>query len=168
MAKHSRLPSTGPAIEDEVVRWSAIRLIGAWSLAHFGYRAALIAMPLLALEQTGSTWTVGLVSGAGGLPVILAPWWTTPLQRGLRSAGVLAGLMAAEGVATLVVPASAALDRLTPSLMIGAGLLIGMLNAVTGPLNASLLASVGDSSDTAQRRVGAARLLALQDSAVKV
>jgi hypothetical protein len=155
--------------------WSSVRLIGSWSLAHFGYRAALIAMPLLALQQTGSAWTVGLVSGAGGLPAVTAPWWTPRLQRRLRSAAALAGLMAAEGLATLLVPSSAAMDALTPAVMVAAGLVIGGLNAVSGPLNASLLAALGDRADDrrtppsdAGPRSGAARLLALQDTAVKV
>ena len=73
------------------MRWSAARLIGSWSLAHFGYRAALIAMPLLALQQTGSAWTVGLVSGAGGIPAITAPWWTGRLQRRTSSARCAGG-----------------------------------------------------------------------------
>jgi MFS family permease len=156
---------------------AALRLIGSWCVAHLGYRAALIALPLLAIEQTGSAWTVGLVSGAAGIPVIAGPWWTRRLQQRLASAHALTALMAGEGVVTLMVPAAAGVDALTPAGMVVAGLVIGVLNAVSGPLNAALVATVGDRMD--DRRVddgsrtrplgtGAARLLALQDTAVKV
>jgi predicted MFS family arabinose efflux permease len=157
------------------MRATALRLIGSWSLVHLGYRAALIALPLLAIEQTGSAWTVGLVSGAGGIPAVTAPWWTGRLQRRLSSARALAGLMVGEGIATLVVPAAAGVDALTPAVMIAAGLAIGVLNAVSGPLNASLVASIGDRADARRgdsgsraAGTGAARLLALQETAVKV
>ena len=83
-----------------------VRLVAAWTVTHFGYRAALIALPLLVLEETGSAWALGLVAGATGVPTITAPWWTRRLQRRLTSAAALAGLLAAEGVATLVVPIS--------------------------------------------------------------
>ncbi len=83
--------------------------------------------------------------------------------------------MVAEGLATLLVPVTAALDALTPLVMVVAGLAVGMLNAVSGPLNASLVATVGDRRDlstgialTDPLRSGAARLLALQETAVKV
>lgn len=152
------------------MRWPAVRLIGSWTLAHFGYRASLIAMPLLALQQTGASWTVGLVSGAGGVPIIAAPWWTRALQQRLRTARALTGLMAAEGLLTLVVPLAAWLHTLTPATMIAAGFGIGVSNAVSGPLNASLLAEIGDrrARRPDEAGVGAARLLATQDSAVKV
>jgi MFS family permease len=157
------------------MRPDAVRLIGSWSLAHFGFRAALIAMPLLAIEQTGSAWTVGLVSGAGGVPAITAPWWTGPFQRRLTSGRALAAMLAGEGLATLVAPGAAGLDLLSPALMVAAGLLIGTLNAVSGPLNASLVATVGDALDEATtgtgrdgRGTGAARLLAVQETAVKL
>lgn len=148
--------------------------MGTWSLASFGCRASLIAMPVLALQQTGSTWTVGLVAGAGGVPAITAPWWTGPFQRRLRTAGSLAWVMLGEGLAALIVPATAAFGRLSAATMIAAGLLIGVLGAVSGPLNASLLAAVGDRVDRRRMAAGqtarnaAAQLLALQDTAVKV
>src|SRR6478609_2499118 len=110
------------------MRGAALCLIGSWSLVHLGYRAAIIVLPLLALEQTGSAWAVGLVGGAGGIPAITAPWWTGRLQRRLSSAPALAAILAGEGLATLVVPAAAGVDALTPAVMIAAGLVIGVLN----------------------------------------
>src|SRR5262245_2977969 len=73
-------PPSRPVARLVVVRLPLTRLITAWSLAHFGYRAAVIALPFLALSATGSAWMVGLVAGAAGLPTITAPWWTGPLQ----------------------------------------------------------------------------------------
>jgi hypothetical protein len=152
-----------------------VRLIAAWTLGNVGFRIALVAMPLLALDRTGSAWTVGLVSGASGIPVISAPWWTRPLQRRLTSVGALSKLMTAEAVTSLLVPVAAACDRLSPAVMIGIGLMTGVLNAVSGPLDYSLLASLGDvrDADRAQRAaptsagVGAARLLSAQDGTIK-
>jgi MFS family permease len=147
------------------MRWPVVRLVTAWTVTHFGYRAALIALPLLVLEETGSAWALGLVAGAAGLPTITAPWWTRRLQRRITSAAWLALLLAAEGVATLVVPAAAVAGRLSPEVMIGSGLAVGLLNAVSGPLDSALLAALGDRRDP---RHGAARLLAVQDTGVRL
>jgi hypothetical protein len=145
--------------------WPVVRLVTAWSLTHFGYRAAFIALPLLVLEETGSAWALGLVAGAAGIPTITAPWWTRRLQRRITSAGSLARLLAAEGVATLVVPVAAVTGRLTPEIMVGSGLAVGVLNAVSGPLDSALLAALGDRRDPEH---GAARLLAVQDTGVRL
>src|SRR3954452_14943189 len=146
------------------MRFPTARLIAAWTVTHFGYRAAVIALPLLALQETGSAWTVGLVAGAAGVPTIIAPWWTRGLQRRLGSASALAALLAAEGLATLVVPVSALLGTLSPPLMIGSGLAVGALNALSGPLDSALLAAVGDRRDP---RHGAAQLLAVQETSLR-
>jgi hypothetical protein len=146
------------------MRFPTARLIAAWTVTHFGYRAAVIALPLLALQETGSAWTVGLVAGAAGVPTITAPWWTRGLQRRLGSASALAALLAAEGLATLVVPVSALLGTLSPPLMIGSGLAVGALNALSGPLDSALLAAVGDRRDP---RHGAAQLLAVQETSLR-
>jgi hypothetical protein len=144
---------------------SVVRLVGAWTLTHFGYRAALVALPLLVLDETGSAWAVGLVAGAAGLPTITAPWWTRQLQRRLVSAASLAVLLAAEGLATLVVPVAAMAGRLSAAVLVGSGLAIGVLNAVSGPLDSALLAALGDRRDPEH---GAARMLATQDAGVRV
>ena len=144
---------------------SVVRLVSAWTVTHFGYRAALIALPLLVLDETGSAWAVGLVAGAAGLPTMTAPWWTRQLQRRLDSAFSLAMLLAAEGVATLVVPVAAMAGRLSAEVLVGSGLAIGVLNAVSGPLDSALLAALGDRRDP---QYGAARLLATQDASVRL
>jgi hypothetical protein len=142
-----------------------VRLVAAWTVTHFGYRAALIALPLLVLEETGSAWALGLVAGATGVPTITAPWWTRRLQRRLTSAAALAGLLAAEGVATLVVPIAGVAGRLSAAVLVGSGLAVGLLNAVSGPLDSALLAALGDQRDPEH---GAARLLAVQDTGVRL
>lgn len=148
------------------MRWTTARLIGAWCVSHFGYRAAIIALPLLVMQQTGSAWIVGLVGGAAGVPTIAAPWWTPHLQRRLSSARWLAALMTGEGLATLVVPAASMLDLLNPGTMVGAGLAVGVLNALSGPLDASLVGAIGDT--VGQDGSGAARLLAVQETALRI
>src|SRR6186997_679723 len=132
MTQVCRLPSAPRLAEGGGMSWPVVRLVAAWTVTHFGYRAALIALPLLVLEETGSAWALGLVAGATGVPTITAPWWTRRLQRRLTSAAALARLLAAEGVATLVVPIAAVAGRLSPEVMIGSGLAVGMLNAVSG------------------------------------
>jgi len=144
---------------------SVVRLVSAWTVTHFGYRAALVALPLLVLDETGSAWAVGLASGAAGLPTVTAPWWSRRLQRRLQSAASLAMVLAAEGVATLVVPIAAVAGRLSPQVLVGSGLAIGVLNAVSGPLDSALLAALGDRRDPEH---GAARLLATQDAGVRL
>jgi hypothetical protein len=147
------------------MRFPVIRLVAAWSITHFGYRAAVIALPLLALAETGSAWTVGLVAGAAGLPTITAPWWSRTLQRRLATARALAALLALEGLATLAVPVAAVLGLLTPATMIASGLAVGVLNAVSAPLDSALLAALGDRRDA---EYGAAQVLALQETSVRL
>jgi hypothetical protein len=147
------------------MKFPVTRLVAAWSITHFGYRAAVIALPFLALQETGSAWTVGLVAGAAGLPTITAPWWSRPLQRRLASARDLSALLCLEGGATLLVPAAAMLGLLTPAVMITSGLAVGVLNAVSGPLDSALLATLGDDRDAEH---GAAQVLALQETSVRI
>ena len=87
------------------------------------------------------------------------------MQRHLASARALAALLCVEGVATLIVPAAAVVGMLTPAVMIGSGLAVGVLNAVSGPLDAALLATLGDERDAGH---GAAQVLALQETSVRV
>jgi MFS family permease len=141
------------------------RLVAAWALAHFGYRAAVIALPLLAYTETGHAWSVGLVAGAAGIPTITAPWWTRRLQRRLRSARALAGLLAGEGLSTLIVPAAAELGLLTPTVMMISGLFVGTFTALSGPLDSALLAELGERRDAVH---GAAQVLAGQETVVRV
>jgi hypothetical protein len=105
------------------------------------------------------------VAGAAGVPSVTAPWWTRRLQRRLGSSRALAGLLAAEGAATLVVPAAATCGLLSPAVMIASGLAVGLLNALSGPLDGALLAGLGDARD---RQHGAASVLALQETSVRV
>lgn len=150
---------------------AAARLIIAWTLGNVGFRIAMVALPLLAVAQTGSAWTVGLVTGAAGVPVITAPWWSRPAQARLGSVGALAWLMCAEGAVSLCVPLAARLDLLGPVVMIGIGLCTGVLNAVSGPLDASLLATLGDAREVGSSHEGsgrgAARMLSAQDGSIK-
>ncbi len=60
-----------------------------------GTRMTAVALPLVALEETGQAWTTGLVGGMAGLPLLTVGWWGKGLRERLtggRALAVVAGV----------------------------------------------------------------------------
>ncbi|SCG66443.1 hypothetical protein GA0070609_4140 [Micromonospora echinaurantiaca] len=130
-------------------------------LTWLGQRTTAVALPLVALAETGSAWTTGLVGGAVGLPMLTSAWWARGLRQRLTTGRALAGVLAVGVLGLLVVPVGAALGTVGPIHLAAAGLVTGGATALGGPGQRALLADIGDRSGPGV----AARMLAWQDFA---
>ncbi|MEU5564869.1 MFS transporter [Micromonospora musae] len=125
-----------------------------------GQRTTAVALPLVALAETGSAWSTGLVGGAVGLPVLASPWWARGLRQRLTTGRALAWVLAVQVAGLLIVPIAAAVGTVGAPHLAAAGLVTGCATALSGPAQRALLSDIGD-------RLGAAvatKLLTWQDS----
>ncbi|RAO02092.1 hypothetical protein GAR05_01701 [Micromonospora saelicesensis] len=130
-------------------------------LTWMGQRTTALALPLVALAETDSTWATGLVGGAVGLPMLTSAWWARRIRQRLTTGRVLAGVLAVQVIGLLVVPVGAVLGTVGPIHLIAAGLITGCGTALSGPAQRALLADICDGLGTEL----AARMLAWQDFA---
>jgi predicted MFS family arabinose efflux permease len=136
-------------------------LLIATFLSWMGQRITAIALPLVALAQTGNVWTTGLVAGAAGLPLLTSGWWAARLRHHITDGPALALTQAAQTLGLLVVPVAALWGAVSAVHLGVCGLLSGTAAALAGPARQALTADVAD-------RLGpgaAARALAWQDLA---
>ncbi|SBT43915.1 MFS transporter [Micromonospora auratinigra] len=124
-----------------------------------GQRTTAVALPLVALAETGSAWTTGLVGGAVGLPMLTSAWWARGLRQRLTSGRALAGVLAIQVLGLLVIPVGAAAGTVGPVHLIAAGLVTGGATTLGAPGQRALLADLSADPDAA------ARALAWQDFA---
>ncbi|MFI1994135.1 MFS transporter [Actinoplanes sp. NPDC020271] len=139
-------------------------LLLATAVSWMGQRLTAVALPLVALEQTGSAWTTGLVAGAAGLPLVTSGWWAGRLRRLVTDGRSLSVPMLVQVAGLLIVPVAASTGGVTAVHLAIAGLISGSAAAVAGPARHALTADIGD-------RLGAgtpARALAWQDLAHRV
>lgn len=133
-----------------------------------GTRLTAVALPLVAYTETGEAWTMGLVGGAAGLPLVTVAWWGRHLRDHLTTGRALAAVMTANAVGLAVVPVAARCGGLGATTLCVSGLITGAAAALLGPAERSL---VSDLADEHLRRGGAsgpARWLAWQDLAHRV
>ncbi len=126
-----------------------------------GQRATAVALPLVALAETGSAWTTGLVGGAIGVPLLTSAWWARGLRQRLTTGPALAGVLAVGVLGLLVIPVAAATGTVGPLHLVAAGLITGSANALSGPAQRALLSDICDPLGSG----AAARMLAWQDLA---
>ncbi|WP_425280847.1 MFS transporter [Micromonospora terminaliae] len=124
-----------------------------------GQRTTAVALPLVALAETGSAWTTGLVGGAVGLPMLTSAWWARGLRQRLTTGPALAAVLAIQVLGLLVVPVGAAVGAVGPFHLAAAGLVTGAATTLSGPGQRALLADICAGGDAA------ARMLAWQDFA---
>ncbi|MFI7491994.1 MFS transporter [Micromonospora echinaurantiaca] len=142
-------------------RRDIVAMLTATFLTWLGQRTTAVALPLVALAETGSAWTTGLVGGAVGLPMLTSAWWARGLRQRLTTGRALAGVLAVGVLGLLVVPVGAALGTVGPIHLAAAGLVTGGATALGGPGQRALLADICDRSGPGV----AARMLAWQDFA---
>ncbi|MET8907494.1 MFS transporter [Micromonospora sp. NPDC004551] len=124
-----------------------------------GQRTTAVALPLVALAETGSAWTTGLVGGAVGLPMLTSAWWARGLRQRLTTGPALAGVLAIQVLGLLVIPVGAALGTVGPLHLTAAGLITGAATTLSGPGQRALLADLCTDPGVATR------MLAWQDLA---
>lgn len=140
------------------------RIVLATFVSWLGLRMTEVALPLIALQQTGSVWATGLVAGSSGIALLTSPWWAARLRQRLTSGRALAAVLLVQvlGYVTVAVPAT--LGNLTIAHLCLGGLIVGAATSVAGPATRALLADIGD-------RIGpgvAVRALAWQDLAHRI
>lgn len=146
------LPPAPPGTRRDIATMLLVTLL-SWT----GQRLTAIALPLVALDQTGSMWTTGLVGGMAGLPMITAPWWGARLRQKLVSGRALACVLMLEVVGLCIVPLAATLGEVEVWHLALAGLVTGLALALAGPGARALLSDVADqiSPDTTVRALSA-------------
>lgn len=146
------------------MRKDLLRILLATFVSWTGLRLTEVALPLIALQQTGSLWATGLVAGSSGIALLTSPWWAARLRHRLTSGPALAAVLGVQALGHLVVAVAAALDALSVTHLCISGLMVGAAAAVGGPASRAVLADLGD-------RIApglAVRALAWQDLAHRV
>jgi MFS family permease len=146
------------------MRWDLQRVLLATFVSWTGIRLTEVALPLIALQQTGSVWSTGLVAGCAGIASVTSPWWAARLRHRLTSGPALAAVLGVQAAGHLIVAVAAAMDQLAIWHLCLSGLVTGAAAAVGGPATRALLADIGD-----RRGPGVAvRALAWQDFAHRI
>jgi MFS family permease len=141
-----------------------VRLLLATFVSWTGIRLTEVALPLIALQQTGSVVSTGLVAGCAGIATITSPWWAARLRHRVTSGRALAAVVGVQAIGHLIVAVAAALGELTVVHLCLSGLVTGAAAAVAQPAERAMLADLGE-------RMGptvAVRALAWQDLAHRI
>ncbi|MER0247216.1 MFS transporter [Streptomyces sp. HSW2009] len=133
-----------------------------------GTRMTAVALPLVALAETGGAWATGLVGGAAGLPLVTVGWWGRGLRDRLTSGRALAVVLAGHAVGLAVVPVAALAGRIDAATLCVSGLVTGAAGALVGPAQRALVADLADGYVAEGGLAGPARWLAWQDLAHRV
>ncbi|MDR7384029.1 MFS transporter [Promicromonospora iranensis] len=128
-----------------------------------GQRITAVALPLVALDQTGDAWTTGLVGGFAGLPLLTSAWWGRSLRSRLASGRALAVLLAVQVLGLAMVPVAAATVGVGAVVLCATGLVTGTTSAMLAPAQRALTADLAELPGNGPD-VGA-RALAWQDLA---
>ena len=133
-----------------------------------GARLTAVALPLVALSETGGAWATGLVGGMAGVPLVTVDWWGRGLRRHLTSGRALAVVMAVDAAGLAVVPVTAMFGQAGPVALCVSGLMTGATGALLGPAQQTLVADLADVHAAQGGRGGPARWLAWQDLAHRI
>lgn len=141
-----------------------MRILMATFVSWMGLRITEVALPLIALQQTGSVWATGLVAGCSGISLLASPWWAARLRHRVTAGPALAAVLGLQALGYVTVAVAATLDSLTVAHLCLSGLVVGAATSVGGPATRAMLADLGD-------RIGpgvAVRALAWQDLAHRI
>jgi MFS family permease len=141
-----------------------LRILAATFVSWMGLRLTEVALPLIALQQTGSVWATGLVAGCSGIALLTSPWWAVRLRHLVVSGRALAAVLCVQALGYVTVAVAATTDTLTVAHLCLSGLIVGAATSVGGPATRAMLADLGD-------RIGpgvAVRALAWQDFAHRI
>ena len=139
-------------------------------LTWVGARITAVALPLVALAETGEAWATGLVGGMSGLPLLTVGWWGRGLRERLVSGRALAGVMLVQVLGLAIVPVAALVGEVGAVSLCASGLVTGVATALLGPAERGLVADLADAGGHGPDGSGgtAARWLAWQDLAHRV
>jgi len=141
-------------------------------LTWVGARVTAVALPLVALAETGEAWATGLVGGMSGLPLLTVGWWGRGLRERLVSGRALAVVMLVQVAGLAIVPLAALVGQVGAVSLCASGLVTGVAGALLGPAERALVADLADVGGPGGGAGGAggtaARWLAWQDLAHRV
>jgi MFS family permease len=146
------------------VRRDLLRILLTTMVSWMGLRLTEVALPLIALQQTGSVAATGLVAGSSGIALLTSPWWAARLRHRLTSGRALAAVLCLQALGHGTVAVAATLGVLTVVHLCLGGLIVGAATSMAGPATRAVLADLGD-------RIGpgvAVRALAWQDLAHRI
>ncbi|MFE7509474.1 MFS transporter [Promicromonospora sp. NPDC057488] len=109
-----------------------------------GQRITAVALPLVALDQTGDAWTTGLVGGFAGLPLLTSGWWGRRLRGHLVSGRALAAVLAVQVLGLVLVPVAAATIGVGAVVLCATGLVTGATSALLSPAQRALTADLAE------------------------
>jgi predicted MFS family arabinose efflux permease len=162
--QEGRLPAPTVSTQDEAVRHPHLTTLTATTFVTWtGQRITAVALPLVALDQTGDAWTTGLVGGFAGLPLLTSAWWGRRLRTRLTSGRSLAILLAVQVLGLAMVPVAAATVGVGAVVLCATGLVTGTTSAMLAPAQRALTADLAELPGNGPD-VGA-RALAWQDLA---
>jgi len=150
------------------VRRPLLILTAITFLTWIGTRMTAVALPLVALDETGEAWTTGLVGGTAGLPLLTVGWWGRRLLGRLTSGRALAAVMLVQAAGLAVVPGAALVGQVGALALCASGLATGVAGALLGPGQRALVADLADADTAGGGAWTAARWLAWQDLAHRV
>ncbi|MCK9795401.1 MFS transporter [Isoptericola sp. 4D.3] len=140
-------------------------------LTWVGARITAVALPLVALAETGEAWATGLVGGMSGLPLLTVGWWGRGLRERLVTGRALAAVMLVQAAGLAIVPLAALGGHVEAVSLCASGLVTGVAAALLGPAERALvadLAEVGGAAGFETAGGTPARWLAWQDLAHRV
>lgn len=159
-----RLPSAPAPTDDGVVRHPHLVTLTATTFVTWtGQRITAVALPLVALDQTGDAWTTGLVGGFAGLPLLTSGWWGRHLRSRLTSGRALAAVLAVQVLGLVLIPVAATTVGVGAVVLCVSGLVTGATSALLAPAQRALTADLAELPGNAPG-VGV-RALAWQDLA---
>lgn len=147
-------------------RRSLFILLATTFVTWIGTRMTAVALPLVALEETGEAWMMGLVGGMAGLPLLTVAWWGRSLRERLDSGRAIAAVMTVQAVGLLVVPLASSAGLLGVVALCVSGLVTGAAGALLGPAQRAIIADFADAEGSGT--ASAAQWLAWQDLAHRV
>jgi len=133
-----------------------------------GTRMTTVALPLVALEETGQAWTTGLVGGMAGLPLLTVGWWGRGLRDRLTGGRALAVVMGVNAAGLAIVPVASLTGQVGAVALCVSGLVTGVAGALLGPAERSLVSDLADEHVARGGSTGPAKWLAWQDLAHRV
>lgn len=140
-----RLPARGSRPHDDGVRHPHLVTLTATTFVTWtGQRITAVALPLVALDQTGDAWTTGLVGGFAGLPLLTSAWWGRRLRARLTSGRALAVLLAVQALGLALVPVAAATVGVGAVVLCATGLVTGATSALLAPAQRALTADLAE------------------------
>jgi predicted MFS family arabinose efflux permease len=140
-----RLPAApGPPQDDDVRHPHLVTLTVTTFVTWTGQRITAVALPLVALDQTGDAWTTGLVGGFAGLPLLTSAWWGRRLRSRLTSGRALAVLLGVQVLGLVLVPAAAATVGVGAVVLCASGLVTGATSALLAPAQRALTADLAE------------------------